>query len=92
MTKKERIAELERKVAQLEAQALMGLFGSEKPTYVYPYWSVIPPTYGVIYCSRCGRAGNHICNPITWYTTTTSGWTGDDVHVYGNVTYIGATG
>jgi hypothetical protein len=47
MTKRERIAELERKVAALEAKPI-----------VYPYWNVLP-NYGC--CPRCGSYGTHVC-------------------------------
>lgn len=77
MTKKERIAELERKVAELEA----------RPTYA-PYWSVIPPWswYAPVRCSNCGAYGAHICN---YYVT--SGTTTDLTGAWDtNITYIGA--
>ena len=87
MTKKERIAEPEREIADIRA-AVEEV--RARPPYFYPYWSVISPSYGVIYCQRCGASGNHFCNPSPWYYTT-SGGTSDTVTTH-NVTYIGATG
>ncbi len=57
MTKKERIEELERRVAELEAQPHV---------HYMPYWSVIPPTYGQ--CSLCGSAfyAGHRCSLRTY--------------------------
>lgn len=60
MTKKERIAELERKVAALEAINFAALFGSERAT---PVWRC-----------RCGRTDTHACW-ITPYDTGSGGTT-----------------
>jgi len=40
MTKKERIADLERRVAELEARPVY-----YQPTYYQPWWGINPPNY-----------------------------------------------
>lgn len=80
MTKNERIAELERKVAELEA----------RPSIVqYPYVNV--PSMWINYgqCPKCGGAFTmgHICN--WWLLTTVTGSATDRLD-YGNITVMGA--
>jgi hypothetical protein len=55
MTKKERIAELERRVAELEAQ----------PAVYQPWWGLTPPSFGR--CAGCGGQlhGDHQCPSFT---------------------------
>lgn len=77
MTKKERIAELERKVAELEARP---------PIVHYPYVSV-PSAWIGSPCPACGTYGSHACMGRFW-NTTTSGAT--DRLDYSNITVMGA--
>lgn len=85
MTKKERIEELERRVAELEA--------NQHTVHYMPYWSVIPPTYGK--CSWCGGAflAGHNCR-AWWSPTWTSGGTNSNATTIGGpdiqVLYSGA--
>ena len=94
MSKLERIEELEREVAELKARPAVQYVFPTAPTYVYPWWGVIPPHYGR--CAGCGGAltQGHVCYPFisvpsVWIGTATVGGTttvcesGNDIHFVG---------
>ena len=88
MTKKERIAELERKVAELEA----------RPTTIIQR-EFYAPAFDANRCHVCGAYGWHACMGRWWDRFGTGGWTVSvpystvaTTDYISNITYLGATG